>query len=312
MPSYGEAPYEESSGKAALRLLLSGLSAGAQVRPGANFLQGLGTGAAYGLNQQAASQKAAQDYAMKQMEAEQAREDRDLRRKSIEAQIKQMEKPQKKEIWQMTPEEQAASIKYEADKAKALSAAKPMETKTETGLVQIDSPGGPIYVRPSQAVGKRAPVKPSAGAKPKPSTGEEKKNMGFYVLASDASKVLDQLEPKVSQIAGQLSMRLPNALQPEVAQRYNQAVLTIADANLRMKSGAAVTPKEIENEARAFYVQPGDKLPTIRQKRRALQRIIDTMKFKAGKAYDEYYKGEAAQADTTEEEDPLSQFMVAE
>jgi len=89
------------------------------------FLQALGTGASYGLQQQAASQKAAQDYAMKQMEAEQAREDRNIRNRYTEALMKNLEKPakpekpEKKQPWELDPEGQKQYIDFQSRLKKA-------------------------------------------------------------------------------------------------------------------------------------------------------------------------------------------------
>lgn len=132
MANNGYAPYEESSAKAALRIALAGLAASARVPQGANFLQGLGVGASSALEQQAAAQKAAEDYAMKQMDREAAREDRELRRQFLEAQlegIRKPPKPEKQEPWQLPKVEQDRLIDFETRRAKALADAKPKEVK---------------------------------------------------------------------------------------------------------------------------------------------------------------------------------------
>jgi hypothetical protein len=110
MASYGEAPYQESGIKSALRFALNSIAAGASVPRGLGGLQSFGMGAAAGLQRQEAAQQAAQAYAEKQLAAEQAREDRQLRARYMEAQMKAMEKPAKVDTPKRTKADEIAEF----------------------------------------------------------------------------------------------------------------------------------------------------------------------------------------------------------
>lgn len=131
---YGTAPYDELRRKAQSRFslmnLLAGGLTGLAAGPGGNFGYSLGRGFGLSYGRSQAASRAAQEYAMKAAEQKRAEEDRVLNTKYKEAMIENLtkekpEKPEKLELWQRTPEEQAAAIDYEARRAKALAAANP-------------------------------------------------------------------------------------------------------------------------------------------------------------------------------------------
>jgi hypothetical protein len=306
---HGSPPYHESALKAALRYIgYAGIGASA-AQPGAG-LGNLFLGAGAGFKASQAAQQAAQEYAMKQEQARQDAEFRDYQKLDIQSQIeaRAKDKPPEPTLAQRIAEATAAGFTPEQIAQKEGYYIKPEKTgdKAETGLVQIDTPTGPKYVRPSQALGKSPPKKTPAT---KPASAVEMKNMGFYVEALDASKVIEKLQPKIQGMATQVKLRLPNFMQPQEMQRYNQAVRTIADAHLRQISGATVTQSEVENEARIYYVEPGDKPETIKQKWHGLQKLLETMKYKSGRAYKEYYEGAPAE-EPIEGADPLEGFYA--
>jgi hypothetical protein len=121
----GYQPYEETGIKAALRGALAGLAASSRLPRGASFLQSLGAGASGAFQQRDLAQKAAQDYAMKQMQAEQAAEDRQVRNRYTEALMKNLEKPakpekpEKKQPWELDPEGQKQYIDFQSRLKKA-------------------------------------------------------------------------------------------------------------------------------------------------------------------------------------------------
>lgn len=187
-----------------------------------------------------------------------------------------------------------------------LAAQKP---KASEPLVQVMGPNGPTWARRSDAVGQRAPQSPKP---PRPSTGEEKASMSFYLRGKESvDTLMNSDDPKVpsleSRIASlplgrQASMQwfreLPVALTDD-QQLYVNAMKAFTEARLRKESGAAIAPKEYEQDARIYFAQPGDKPATIKQKQRLRQKVLDGLKLRAGRAYDEYFgSGEAPGADT--------------
>lgn len=277
---YGYAPYEEAAARSRLtwqqRLgaALSGLGA---VRPGAGFgeafLQGLGGASRNVYLAQTQAQNAAQEYAMRQMEMQRQRERDEIYKMAVEADIaskSRPEKPEKKEPWERTPEEQAAIIKFEADRVRAIEAAKPQKPQ-----------GGSV----------KAPAAPKPVAA-KPSSGAEKTALAYYNRMKSAEDTIATLENKMAKLplAGQYQLRYaPNVLQSSDQQVYRQAQRAFTEARLRKESGAAIPQGEYDTDAQTYFAQPGDKPETVRKKRAARQAVLNGLKFSAGKAYQEFY-----------------------
>lgn len=159
-------------------------------------------------------------------------------------------------------------------------------------VVQVEGPNGkPIYVRESDAVGM-----PAAQA-PRAVTGKERSDLGFYLRAKDSTDTLlsTGLEDRVAKagIGKQAALKLPNLLQGALgqkdAQAYVQAQRAFTEARLRKESGAAIPTHEYENDARTYFAQPGDPPELIDQKRQKRQKVLDSLAFASGKAYDDWY-----------------------
>jgi hypothetical protein len=116
VPNYGNAPYEESAFRSALRLLASG-ARGAVAAPAQGGLAGgFFTGFDASARASDAATQAAQAYAMKQQEQQDKQLHQEMQRKFMEAQIERQSappKPEKKEVWQMTPEEQESFYQHQ-------------------------------------------------------------------------------------------------------------------------------------------------------------------------------------------------------
>lgn len=162
-------------------------------------------------------------------------------------------------------------------------------------LVQIQGPTGTtIWVRESEAVGKPA-AQAARGV-----TGAERQALSFYNRAADAIKTLTEgddasLEQKMAKqgLAGQAQLSYTgigsNLLQTAEQQQYRQAQRAFTEARLRKESGAAIPTAEYENDARTYFVQPGDSPAVVAQKKASRQKVLDGLAFSSGKAYDEFY-----------------------
>ena len=147
------------------------------------------------------------------------------------------------------------------------------------------------YVTPDEARA-RGPMK-----KPKPQkavTGAERQTLAYYNRAKEASDTLAQggLEGRIAEQNGMGALwgkYAPNLAQSKDQQLYRQAQRAFTEARLRKESGAAIPPKEFENDALTYFAQPGDSPETIAQKQKARQVVLDGLKFSAGKAYGEFY-----------------------
>jgi hypothetical protein len=107
-----------------------------------------------------------------------------------------------------------------------------------------------------------------------------------------ASKVIDGLESKagfkatspLNQFAGATGISSPlNYLASKDAQSYKQAQRNWSEAELRYKSGAAVTEAEIVDNMRIYFPQPGDSPELIAQKSQARQQAEQGMRVAMGK-----------------------------
>lgn len=164
-------------------------------------------------------------------------------------------------------------------------------------LVQVQQPDGSvIYLPRNQAVGKRAP---SAASATKPSTGEQKQALAFYQRANDALDILknpdatgSSLEDRIASVSPALTafgQVAPNVLKGQDRQLYEQAQKAFTQAKLRKESGAAISQAEYDQDAKTYFVQPGDPPAVVAQKRAARQAVLDGLKFQSGPAYEEFY-----------------------
>ena len=129
MPNYGNAPYEESAFKSALRLLAAGASGAGRAVAGDPFAS---FGNAFGAQQQASSaaQQAAQAYAQKQQEFEErARHNRESEAYT-NALIERQKKPEpvpKVDIHSASPDQWQQYLDRVEQEAKAKAAGRPVK-----------------------------------------------------------------------------------------------------------------------------------------------------------------------------------------
>jgi hypothetical protein len=158
--------------------------------------------------------------------------------------------------------------------------------------------GKPILFNAKTGQAKPYPegVQPKLSAKERAVTGAERKVLGFYNRAMEAIEDIGPLEENVakySYLEQQQLQNAPNVLQKSEQKRYRQAQRAFTEARLRKESGAAVPESEYENDARTYFAQPGDDAKVIEQKRRGRETVLQSMKYEAGRAYDEFF-GEPA------------------
>ena len=152
-------------------------------------------------------------------------------------------------------------------------------------LVAVEMPDGTQQLLPrSQA----ANMKPAATRRPV--LGTERQNLSYFNRAQEAAKVAEPLEGKFTNLASQARLQYaPNWLQSSEGQQYRQAQRAFTEARLRKESGAAIPTSEYENDAKTYWMQPGDSPEIIAQKKSARQEVLDGLAFSAGSAYQEFY-----------------------
>lgn len=129
----------------------------------------------------------------------------------------------------------------------------------------------------------------------KPSTGQQKRALNFFNRAKQADDELQQVEGEIAKLglAGQARLQLPNVLQSQTGQAYNQAQRAFTEARLRKDSGAAIPEHEYANDRRTYFAQPGDSPATIAQKARGRAAVLASLGFEAGPGLQEFYGEEA-------------------
>jgi hypothetical protein len=121
----------------------------------------------------------------------------------------------------------------------------------------------------------------------KPLAEYETRNFGFFDRARQAGEVLKGVEENIARkgVVGQAGIKfLPNVMQSEENQVFEQAKRQFIAAYLRRDSGAVITPSEISEADRTLFVQPGDSPKVIEQKRKARETITNGLKIGAGRA----------------------------
>ena len=77
---------------------------------------------------------------------------------------------------------------------------------------------------------------------------------------------------------------LKNIANPETRQQAETAQLEILDAALTLGTGAAYTREQLQNYARSYFPQLGDKPETIKDKKARLESLLDSAVIKSGRA----------------------------
>jgi hypothetical protein len=146
----------------------------------------------------------------------------------------------------------------------------------------------------------------------KPLNEYETRNFGFFDRARHAENVLKGVEESISKkgTIGQIGMKLPNVIQSEENQIFEQAKRQFIAAYLRRDSGAVISPSEIAEADRTLFVQPGDGPEVIKQKRKARETITNSLKVGAGRA-PERVDGAQSQSSGNNQED-LSKLSTEE
>lgn len=130
------------------------------------------------------------------------------------------------------------------------------------------------------------------GEADKPSTGAEKRSLGFLIRAEAAMQDLDELKDWSMQ-QGTLSQgynnMAPNVFLKSEAKRYNAAAKAFTEARLRKDSGAAIPEHEYAKDREIHFPVAGDDAKTLEEKARRRGVILDALKAESGRAYKEHY-----------------------
>jgi len=134
-------------------------------------------------------------------------------------------------------------------------------------------------------------------AKDKAPTEFQGKSAAFGLRATEANKILSDLEGQYSAagvnaknalgnvwgVGGALGAGA-NSLLSDNSQRVDQAQRDFINAILRQESGAAIGAGEFDNAAKQYFPQPGDSQAVIDQKARNRQLAVQGLETNAGRA----------------------------
>lgn len=130
------------------------------------------------------------------------------------------------------------------------------------------------------------------GENKKPPTADQANSSMFAVRAKDAANLAKQIEDsgyKPSEYSASFrSMEIPFVGQPfanDADRSYDQARRDFVSSVLRKESGAAISDKEYNNEAKKYFPQPGDGPQQVAQKAAARERAIAGLINASGPAY---------------------------
>jgi hypothetical protein len=172
----------------------------------------------------------------------------------------------------------------------------------------IDAQGNPTLLSVDLDSGQATPVQMPNGVQPnrpaKPVTGAERQTLAFYnrmkdalanIESGDQGQTLEDLiasQGTLGQIQGQFA---PNMLQNTNQQKYRQSQRAYTEARLRKESGAAIPESEFQNDARTYFVQPGDAPDVVKQKRLSRKTVLEGLRNASGRAYQEFYGEQGGQ-----------------
>jgi hypothetical protein len=117
-------------------------------------------------------------------------------------------------------------------------------------------------------------------------TEGESTTTGFYSRASEANKILDDLDTLGTDQAQNIAKNIPiigNYFLDPNFQKLNQAQNNFLFAVLRKESGAVISPDEIATYGPIYFPVPGDAPGTIEQKRKARQLAVEALKIGSGR-----------------------------
>jgi hypothetical protein len=150
--------------------------------------------------------------------------------------------------------------------------------------------GYSVYTPRSNAVGQRVP--PSSQSREP--TEDERKSSGFHTQMRDAIKIIDELEPKLTEkelyqiqsLPQEQLLGLINRGQlSEHAKRYLRAFTQFTEARLRAVSGAAIADTEYGRDRQIFAKQYAETPALAADRRQARQSVLQSLQTRAGRAF---------------------------
>ena len=116
----------------------------------------------------------------------------------------------------------------------------------------------------------------------KPLSDAERTSLGYANRLVEADATIDTLGSKFTGYSSYFGQLLPNALQSDERQQFEQAKRNFINAVLRRESGAVISPSEFENAEKQYFPQPGDSPAVLAQKDANRAMVIKNLQLSGG------------------------------
>lgn len=110
-----------------------------------------------------------------------------------------------------------------------------------------------------------------------PQTTTQATANGYADRTLEANRVISDLEGEFNSVFNRFGANLPNFLQTDERQSFEQAKRNFVNAVLRRESGAVISDQEFANAELQYFEQPGDSDETIRQKALNRNTVINNL-----------------------------------
>jgi hypothetical protein len=107
---------------------------------------------------------------------------------------------------------------------------------------------------------------------------------GYAQRLETADRTIDQIGSKFTGLKSYVGQILPNIMQTDERQQFEQAKRNFVNAVLRRESGAVISPSEFENAQKQYFPQPGDSEAVLSQKNDNRGQVIKNLYRSAGVA----------------------------
>lgn len=117
-------------------------------------------------------------------------------------------------------------------------------------------------------------------------TVDENKNVGFYTRIAEANAQFDALAEASADFTGSFDIggSLPNRMQTEQRQLFEQGKKNFINSVLRRESGAVISEAEFVNADMQYFPQPGDSPTVVKQKKKNRKTVEKNMRAASGSA----------------------------
>jgi hypothetical protein len=116
----------------------------------------------------------------------------------------------------------------------------------------------------------------------KPMNDTQATSYGYAQRLETSDAIIDNIGSLFTGVKSYIGEKLPNFLQSDERQKFEQAKRNFVNAVLRRESGAVISPSEFDNAQKQYFPQPGDSDTTLQQKNSNRAQVIENLYRSAG------------------------------